>query len=357
MHKKFLLAALEQAKLGQGVCAPNPCVGAVAVQHGQIIAQAFHKGAGTLHAEQLLLAQFPVGTPGISLYVTLEPCNHWGRTPPCVDAIIHHGIEQVVYGYADPNIIVAENDTPKLLRAHNIRVDFYPMAEIDAFYQSYQHWTVTKKPWVTVKMAQSLDGKIAGARGKRLQLSNELCAEFTHKQRAKADVILTSSTTINQDDPLLNARIEDKILPRPLAIIDKNLQVNPQAKAMAAAECNHIFYDVDQSVSKTFLNSHLHPTTVIDNHLDLVSIIMQLGALGYHDVWVEAGGEIFSALHELQLVNRTYLYIVPIFLGQQATTSFTPLLPLSKNCSIKWQAMDDNMIACMDWSEERCLQV
>lgn len=97
MHEQFLLAALEQAKLGRGFCAPNPSVGAVAVQNGNIIAQAWHRGAGTPHAEQLLLSQIPPQTPGVTLYVTLEPCNHWGKTPPCVDAIINHGIEEVVF--------------------------------------------------------------------------------------------------------------------------------------------------------------------------------------------------------------------------------------------------------------------
>lgn len=352
MHKKFLLAALEQAKLGQGLCAPNPCVGAVAVQHGKIIAQAFHKGAGTLHAEQLLLAQFPPQTPEVSLYVTLEPCNHWGRTPPCVDAITRHGIQQVIYGYADPNIIVAENDTPKLLRSHNIRVDFYPITEIDAFYQSYQHWTVTGKPWVTVKMAQSFDGKIAGPQGERFYLSNELCAEFTHQQRAKTDIILTSATTINQDDPWLNARLQEGVISRPLAIIDRNLQLNPKAKAMAAAECSHIFYDANIRASQVWPGSALHPIPLKEGLLDLEAIIRALGVLGYHDIWVEAGAKIFSALHKLRLVNRTYLYIVPIFSGQKASAAFQLPEPLDANCRVTWQEMGNNMIAAMDWQED-----
>lgn len=351
MHKKFLLAALEQAKLGQGVCAPNPCVGAVAVQDGKIIAQAFHKGAGTAHAEQLLLAQFPAGTPGVSLYVTLEPCNHWGRTPPCVDAIIEHGIEQVIYAYADPNIIVKENNTPKLLQTHNIAVIFHPIDEINAFYQSYQYWTLTKKPWITVKMAQSFDGKIAGSKGKQIQLSNELCAEFTHQQRAKADIIVTTAKTINNDDPLLNARPQGEVIPKPLAIIDKNLQLNPHARALSVAKCSYIFHDQSMPQTKAYPNSHMRPTPVKNNYLELENIIIQLGALGYHDVWVEAGGEIFSALHKLQLVNRTYLYIVPVFLGQDATACVTQLEPLPTNYTIKWQAMEDNMIACLDWQE------
>lgn len=356
MHTKFLLAALEQARLGQGLCAPNPSVGAVAVQHGKIIAQAFHKGAGTLHAEQLLLAQFPPKTPGVSLYVSLEPCNHWGKTPPCVDAIVRHGIEEVIYGYADPNRIVAKNDTPKLLRKHNIAVNFCPIPEIDAFYQSYQYWTLTGKPWVTVKMAQSLDGKIAGPRGERLYLSNALCAKFTHQQRARADVILTTAATINQDNPLLNARLEEKTLARPLGIIDKNLRLNPEARALAAAKCRHIFYHENRPASEVYPDSRLHPVPIQGEYLDLEAIIRELGVLGYHDVWVEAGAKIFSALHKLRLVNRTYLYIVPIFSGKEAMAGFEEPEPLKANYRVRWQAMEDNMIACLDWQEDGCLQ-
>ena len=103
MHEQFLLAALEQAKLGQGQCAPNPSVGAVAVQNGKIIAQAFHKGAGTPHAEQLLLAQLPPKMLGVNVYITLEPCNHWGKTPPCVQVLSDYGVERVYFAYFDPS--------------------------------------------------------------------------------------------------------------------------------------------------------------------------------------------------------------------------------------------------------------
>ena len=137
MHKQFLLAALKQAELGKGQCAPNPSVGAIAVRNGIIIAQDWHRGAGSLHAEQLLLAQFPPKTPGVSVYITLEPCNHWGRTPPCIDALIEHGVEQVFFAFRDPNPLVAKKDVFALLGAHGIKVSHSPLPEIDEFYQSY----------------------------------------------------------------------------------------------------------------------------------------------------------------------------------------------------------------------------
>src|SRR3990167_7926676 len=171
MHEQFMLAALQQAWLGRGACAPNPAVGAVAVQSGRIIAQAFHSGAGYPHAEVLLLETLPQPCKDVTVYVTLEPCNHWGRTPPCVDALIERGIACVVYAYRDPNPIVALENTPQRLLDNGIDVVHWPMALIDAFYASYTHWIQTGVPWVTVKMAQTLDGKIAGPHGVRIPLS------------------------------------------------------------------------------------------------------------------------------------------------------------------------------------------
>jgi len=137
MHEPFMHAALKQARLKRGFTAPNPAVGAVAVLDGNIIAQASHPGMGQPHAEQLLLKALPDDCSNISLYVTLEPCNHWGRTPPCVDGLIARKFKQVVYAYRDPNPLVAANNTPALLTEQGIDVVHYPLPEIDAFYESY----------------------------------------------------------------------------------------------------------------------------------------------------------------------------------------------------------------------------
>lgn len=287
MHTKFLLAALQQARLGRGLCAPNPCVGAVAVQNGTIIAQACHKGAGTPHAEQLLLAQIPPQTPGVSLYISLEPCNHWGRTPPCVDVIIQHGIEHVIFAYSDPNPIVAKNNSSERLRAHGIKVTQVLVEEITEFYKSYAHWTLTKKPRVTVKIAQTLNGKIGRAIGDRVILSNALCDEFTHQQRAATDVILTSAKTIHLDNPRLNVRLGHLEQSRPVAIIDRQLTLNKDARIFSTASHCHVYHCSEQESSYTNSSFYFMPTK--HEAMDLGAVIAHLGALGYHDVWVEAG--------------------------------------------------------------------
>lgn len=349
MHERFLLAALDQAWLGRGICAPNPSVGAVAVHDGKIIAQAWHRGAGTLHAERLLLEQLPKNIPDLTLYVTLEPCNHWGKTPPCIDAIIEYGVKQVVYAYRDPNPVIIANNTPRLLSERGIDVLHYPLPAIDEFYQSYRYWTLTNRPWVTVKMAQTMDGKIAGIGGERVYLSNAACAAFTHQKRRHSDIILTTARTINYDDPLLNARLPDTEMAKPVAIIDSQGTVNPQAKIFTTAKHCYVFRNERYPLQTSYPNSTFYATPAADGLLDLEAVIQHLGRLGYHDVWVEAGGTLFSALHLSGLVNRTYIYITPRLLGDAATAAYRHTDIFKQAYKITWQAMEDNMIASLDW--------
>jgi diaminohydroxyphosphoribosylaminopyrimidine deaminase/5-amino-6-(5-phosphoribosylamino)uracil reductase len=357
MHEQFLLAALEQAKLGQGQCAPNPSVGAVAVQNGKIIAQAYHKGAGTPHAEQLLLAQLQSQMLGVSVYITLEPCNHWGKTPPCVNALIEYGVERVCFAYFDPNPIVADNDSSAQLRSQGIDVDHRPLKEIDSFYKSYTQWLTTGKPHVTVKMAQSLDGKIGAAKGERIILSNKLCQQFTHERRSASDVILTSAKTIQADNPKMNVRLNGHEKEKPVAILDSHLNLDKSALIFSTASECHVYHKntVNPPVDKQS-HCHYHAIGSKDNLLDLHQVITHLGKLGYHDVWVEAGGALFSSLHQEQLVDRTYFYLVPTCLGENTVSAYQKTDLFARKHQVSWQVMGNNMILCVDWQEGKCLQ-
>ncbi|MBA2656298.1 MAG: bifunctional diaminohydroxyphosphoribosylaminopyrimidine deaminase/5-amino-6-(5-phosphoribosylamino)uracil reductase RibD [Tatlockia sp.] len=352
MHEYFMLAALEQAWLGRGNCAPNPSVGAIIVHKGEIIARAWHRGAGTAHAEQLALEQIALDLTDLILYVTLEPCNHWGKTPPCTASIIQHkGIAQVIYGFADPNPLVAANDTPQLLKNNGIEVLHFPLAEVDHFYQSYSYWIQTKKPWIKAKMAQSLDGKI-GKPGERVYLSNNECGEFTHLNRLHSDVILTTAKTIFTDDPLLNARVEGREQSKIVAIIDSKLTLNAKnAKIFHSAKHCHIYHDENLSVVNAKPNCTYHAVPVDEKLLDLFFIVNHLGELGFHDVWVEAGGQLFSALHRQKLLQQTYLYITPMILGAETLAAFTGDTIFSDKLKISWQIKADNVIACIDLQE------
>lgn len=352
-HDSFMLAALEQAWFGRGSCAPNPSVGAVAVHKGKIIAKAWHRGAGTAHAEQLVLEHIPPGIKDLILYITLEPCNHWGKTPPCVACISDYGVAEVVYAFSDPNPLVAANDTPRILKEKGIGVLHYPLAEVTLFYQSYHYWMHTKKPWVTAKIAQSLDGKI-GRRGQRTYLSNADCTEFTHLGRLHSDVILTTAKTIKADDPQLNARVKGSEQPKILAILDSNLSLPREARVFHAARHCHIYHADKTKVLDPYANCSYHALPTKNGLLDLVLVIKHLGELGYHDIWVEAGGQLFSALHREKLVQRTYLYITPRVLGEEALSAYQGAVFFTPQQKLSWQIKADNVIACLDLQEDLC---
>ena len=360
MHTEFLLAALEQARLGRGQCAPNPSVGAVAVQDNQIIAKAWHQGAGTPHAEQLLLSELEPGLEDVILYVTLEPCNHWGRTPPCVNTIVQYGIKKVVFAYQDPNPVVQANDTPAMLKKHGIDVVHYPLTEITAFYDSYCHWIHTGKPWMTIKIAQSLDGKIAGSNRERVQLSNESCAKFTHINRQYADAILTTSKTIINDEPLLNARLNGQSNPKCLLILDRTLSLTGKERVFNFDSKKIIFHDKNIKPATSLPLVEYVGIDVRDNGLKLDDVISSIGEHGFHDVWIEAGARLFNALHQSELVNQTYIYLTPTVMGDDAYSCYVSPLEFDKAKMVSWQQADNNMILSLVWnqkkSEEICLQ-
>ncbi len=351
-HQFYLRQALNQASLGRGQCAPNPSVGAIAVQDSQIIAQAYHHGAGTAHAEQLILIQLMQQAEQkfdqVTLYVTLEPCNHWGRTPPCVEAIIQSGIKKVVFAFKDPNPLVANHHSMDVLKAHGVDVIHESVPEIDVFYQSYFYWTKHQRPWVTVKMAQSLDGKIAAADGKTTMLSNQQCMTFTHVNRQITDAILTTANTIIQDNPQLNARTKNGILPKVVVILDRHCRVNVNARIFQTAKHCYVLHD-SKCTPQIALPHVTHQAIAVDDEgLDLNAVMDWMGKAGFHDVWVEAGATLFQQLHQLGLVQRTYLYITPHVLGAKALSAYSKDAPWPA-MNLHWQVMDDNVVGCVDW--------
>lgn len=344
-----MLAALDEAKRFRGYCAPNPSVGVVAVREQRIIAHAAHQGAGAAHAEINLLNQLDGDLSDVSLYVTLEPCNHWGRTPPCVTCIIERKVGKVIYGYADPNPVVKQNNTPKILTDHHVEVIHYPMPEIDLFYQSYQYWTQCRRPWVTAKMAISLDGKIARNGNIPCHLSNDQCNRFTHQQRNSHDIILTSAQTILADDPLLTVRLDDQTMSKPLAIIDRNFSVPSKARAIQSARKVLQFHSANENV-RNAVTDQLYSISENQSGLDIDQVIHVIGEQGYHDVWVEAGGKLFTYLHKNKLVQTTYLYVTPHVLGEDAISAFPDMLNWTEyRPSVHWHVKSDNAILRLDW--------
>ena len=346
-HQAFLLEALALAKRRQGFCAPNPSVGAIVVREGQIIATGYHHAAGFEHAEVVACNALANNLEATQLYITLEPCCHWGKTPPCTDIILEKGIKEVYYGYRDPNPIVL-GQGEKTLRNQNVICQHIPLPQIDNFYKSYRYWTITKKPWVSAKLAISLDAKIADAFSKPVKLTGEETDLFTHQCRLQADAILTSVKTIIQDNPSLNFRKGTEVVGKSLFILDSNLKLPLDARVFSTAEKITVFYSLrdKRKIKSLELNGvNCQWVPINKGYLDLTKVIEEIGARGVHDLWVEAGGKVFCALLQQRLAQTAYLYIAPKLLGENAWPAFIENIDIFSLASEikKFQLGDDTV--------------
>lgn len=351
-HHNFLLEALELAKIRRGFCAPNPSVGAVIVKNNEIIAKGYHLGVGSMHAEVDALKKLDdsIDLKDAIIYVTLEPCNHWGRTPPCTDAIINSGIKHVVYGYRDPNPVVDGKGQSALDKA-GIKSEHIPLPEINEFYESYRHWHTTKKPFITGKIAMTLDGKIAGKNGERIQITGAELNQFTHSCRKNSDAILTTVKTIINDDPLLNARCNNEIIAKNIYILDSQLKFPDNAKIINTAKKITLFHS--KNVSETRQNELAEKginCIVVDlnnDGLDLDQVIKKIGEEGVHDLWVEAGGKCFSAFVNKKLCQKVYIYIAPFTLDE-GLKAFTTCMDFRAD-KTQWRQVENDVLCEMCW--------
>ena len=233
--KDYMRLALQLAKKGCGWTSPNPMVGAVVVKEGRIIGQGWHQRYGQAHAERNALASCTEDPQGATMYVTLEPCCHYGKQPPCVDAILDAGIHRVVVGSADPNPLVAGKGIA-ILRAHGIDVtENVLQEECDALNKVFFHYITTKRPFVSMKYAMTMDGKIATYTGASKWITGEIARTHVQRQRHRFRGIMVGVGTILADDPLLTCRIEGGRDPVRI-ICDTHLRTPLQSQVVTTAK-------------------------------------------------------------------------------------------------------------------------
>lgn len=321
----YLARTLELARIRRGFCSPNPSVGSVVVKNNQIISEGFHSGPGFPHAEIVALNKLSAEEKrGATVYISLEPCCHFGRTPPCTDALIDAKVNRVVYGFRDPNPIVAGKGEA-LLTSAGIICEHQPQTAIDEFYQSYTYWHQTKKPFITAKIALSLDGKIAGIANQPIQITGNALQAFTHQSRKASDAILTTAKTILFDNPRLNARIGEEVFAKPVYILDTHLSIAESAQIFQTASQVTLFHSAQASSDrlKRFneLGIRCIQIATEQNYLSLPQIVEHICQDGIHDLWIEAGGTCFSSCLEKKLLQKAYIYIAPRWLAQ-GTSAF-----------------------------------
>jgi len=329
VEQTFLKLALDEARKGQGSCAPNPAVGAVLVKNGQVVATGYHTGPGQPHAEVEALRSVSDEDCRLStLYVTLEPCCHFGRTPPCTDLILSRGIPNVVFAYVDPNPQVGGRGLQALQQA-GVNCSHVKCPEVSEFYSAYDFWWKTKRPRFTAKIAVSLDGKIAAAGGRPLPITGDEARQFTHAHRLHTDAILTTAQTILADDPSLNARLESGNAAKRIYVLDRLGRLPWTAKVIRTAKKLTVFHgmEADEVRLETLKSSGVELVTVptTTDGLDLQVIAEYLGKEGLHDVWLEAGGKSFLGLYRAGLMDRAFMLVGNRWLGSDALPAFEAL--------------------------------
>lgn len=322
---EYMKMALQLAEKGCGFVAPNPMVGAVIVKNGQILGQGWHERYGQPHAERNALASCMESPAGATMYVTLEPCCHYGRQPPCTDAIIEAGIKRVVVGSGDPNPLVAGKGI-QILRAQGIEVTEHILQEdCQRLNEVFFHYIRTKQPFVVMKYAMTLDGKIAAYTGESKWITGEAARNHVQKQRHRYSAIMAGVGTVLQDDPLLSCHMEGG--KNPIRIIcDTRLRTSPVSQIVRTArEIPTIIatccFDREKQSIYEKAGCRMMCLREKNNHVDLQELMERLGSEQIDSILLEGGGTLNWAALESGIVQKVQAYIAPkLFGGQRAKT-------------------------------------
>ncbi len=325
--ERFMRAAIELAKKGEGWTNPNPLVGAVIVKENQIIGQGYHHKYGDLHAERDALRDCRErgnDPSGAQIFVTLEPCCHTGKQPPCVEAIVQAGIKKVVVGSRDPNPLVSGKGAA-FLRERGVEVEEdFLREECDALNFIFFHYITNRTPYIALKYAMTADGKIATAAGKSKWISCQESRDFVHQLRNKYSCIMAGIGTALADDPLLTCRIPGGRNPTRV-ICDSSLRLPLDSQLVqTATEVPTIIACADSAgidKEKALAQKGVQVIRCGTKRVDLSLLMQKLGAQNLDSVLVEGGGQLNFSLLQAGLVQRVYSFVAPKIFGGAAAPS------------------------------------
>lgn len=327
MEENYMQLALEFAQKGKGWVAPNPLVGAIIIKEGRIIGQGYHEAYGGPHAEVNAIHAATENVAGATMYITLEPCAHFGKTPPCADLLIRHNISKVVIGMLDPNPLVSGKGVAKLKRAGIEVVTGVLEKKSRSMNEAFLSYIVTKRPFVVMKTAMSLDGKIATAAGESQWISSAESRERVHALRHELTGIMVGVETVIQDDPRLTARLPNSKQPIRI-IIDSRLRIPLTAKVLQQNEAKTIVAtteaaDLSQKKALQRMGVEVISTKSDSGRVHLQELMTGLGARGIDSLLLEGGATLnFSAL-EAGIVDKIQVYVAPLLIGGK--TAKTPI--------------------------------
>ena len=325
MERKYMERAIELAKRARGFTSPNPMVGAVIVKDGRVIGEGYHERCGELHAERNALASLTESAEGATIYVTLEPCCHYGKTPPCTEAIIEHKLAKVVIGSRDPNPLVSGKGAAILRKAGIEVVEDFMREECDAINPIFFHYITTKRPYVAMKYAMTMDGKIATRTGASRWITGEAARNHVQTLRHEYKGIMVGIGTVLADNPMLNCRMQGGIDPVRI-VCDTHLRIPMDCQIVQTA-------DTIETILATSTNEKGKIEQLIkkgvqilqipekDGCIDLNFLMQTLGEKGIDSILLEGGGRLNDSFLREKLIQKAYVYLAPkIFGGEDAKT-------------------------------------
>lgn len=356
MDEEYMRQALAIARFAAGRTSPNPLVGAVIVNGGRIVGQGWHRKAGTPHAEVHALRQAGELANGATLYVTLEPCSHYGKTPPCSEAVIQSGIKRVVVAMRDPNPLVAGRGL-EALRTAGIQVEEGILqAEAEALNEVFLKWIATRRPLVALKMAMTLDGKIATAAGQSKWITNEASRRYAHRLRDLYDGILVGIGTVLADDPSLTARLPEGGKNPVRIVVDSSARTPVSSKLVTDQKAPTIIAVTEQAPPERIERLKQQGAEVLvfqsdaNGKVPLRALLQQLGENEICSLLVEGGSSVHGAFVAQGLVDQVYAFIAPKMVGGvKALTSVggEGIAVLSEACqleNIKVQILEGDLL-------------
>ena len=370
--QNYMLQAIQLAKQGEGWTNPNPMVGAVIVKNGRIIGKGYHKKYGELHAERNAIASLTESAEGATIYVTLEPCCHYGKTPPCTEAIIEQKIKRVVIGSRDPNPKVSGKGIKMLQEAGIEVIEDFMREECDRLNPVFFHYITTKTPYVVMKYAMTLDGKIATKTGASKWITGEAARAEVQHMRHRYMGIMAGIGTVIADDPMLNVRVEG--WKSPIRILcDSGLRIPLDGQIVKSAGKYRTIVAYADSENTEAKRKRLHEMGVEticcpdeNNQVDLKKLMRYLGEEGIDSILLEGGGTLNDSALRAGIVQEVQAFIAPkLFGGMNSKTPVEgigvrfPSEAVKLKCTDICQIGEDIRITCQvcgKEQEESCLQ-
>ena len=370
--QNYMLQAIQLAKQGEGWTNPNPMVGAVIVKNGRIIGKGYHKKCGELHAERNAIASLTESAEGATIYVTLEPCCHYGKTPPCTEAIIEQKIKRVVIGSRDPNPKVSGKGIKMLQEAGIEVIEDFMREECDRLNPVFFHYITTKTPYVVMKYAMTLDGKIATKTGASKWITGEAARAEVQHMRHRYMGIMAGVGTVLADDPMLNVRVEG--WKSPIRILcDSGLRIPLDGQIVKSAGKYRTIVAYADSENTEAKRKRLHEMGVEticcpdeNNQVDLKKLMRYLGEEGIDSILLEGGGTLNDSALRAGIVQEVQAFIAPkLFGGMNSKTPVEgigvrfPSEAVKLKCTDICQIGEDIRITCQvcgKEQEESCLQ-